>query len=681
MIIRLVAAAALVLAASQAAAQAPAAPAPLPTADAAVTSYPPSFFAESRPNSAFDMVQRLPGFNFSGGSNVRGFAGSGGNVLINGQRPTSKSVTLEAQLRRIPADTVARIDLIRGGAPGIDMQGQTLMANVIRSTDTVTTTAVTAGFRAYKNGWIGPRGGLEWSQRRGQLSLEASANIDVWESVQQGGAGDRLRYFPNGDLMEGGPYFNRRRGPLSVANASAELDKGSDIFRLNFGFQRTDESGPDRFLRYRPDGSFIAGQFVTNELLRDTWELGGDYEHLFENGLSARILALQTLRYETVLNNSEQPGLIQSSDREQNSRESILRGTLSFQPTATLALEGGLEGVLNVLDAESTIIRNGAPVVLPNANVRVEERRGEGFFTANWRPTSRLSVEAGLRAETSRISQTGDTEDARSFFFPKPRLFVAYSPDPLSQIRLRVERTVGQLTFTDFVASAEFTTGQATAGNPGLEPERAWVFEATVERRFWGRGSASLTLTHEELEQAIDRVPIDGRFDAPGNIGDGRRDTLTANLTLPLDRLGIAGGRLSSQVNWRWSEVTDPVTGRSRRISGERRVNGNLRFSHDVEAMRSTYGLEILMFGDPTTEYRINEIRRSSDNPYYYAYWEWKPNPGLSVRAEGRLLGGREFRRYRTLYTGPRSAGVVSEVEFLRFVRHPYLSVAVRKVF
>ena len=32
-----------------------------------------------------------------------------------------------------------------------------------------------------------------------------------------------------------------------------------------------------------------------------------------------------------------------------------------------------------------------------------------------------------------------------------------------------------------------------------------------------------------------------------------------------------------------------------------------------------------------------------------------------SIRAEGRLLSGKEFRRYRTRYAGSRALGVVSE--------------------
>ncbi|MCR5877462.1 hypothetical protein [Phenylobacterium sp. J367] len=58
--------------------------------------------------------------------------GAAGNVLIDGQRPAAKSDGLGEILNRIPAGSVERIDLIRGGAPGIDMQGKTVLVNVVR---------------------------------------------------------------------------------------------------------------------------------------------------------------------------------------------------------------------------------------------------------------------------------------------------------------------------------------------------------------------------------------------------------------------------------------------------------------------------------------------------------------------------------------------------------------------
>ena len=66
------------------------APVAAAAAEAAVTPYPAAFFAEGRPTSAFDMIGRLPGFTFARGEAVRGFAGAAGNVMIDGERPTSK---------------------------------------------------------------------------------------------------------------------------------------------------------------------------------------------------------------------------------------------------------------------------------------------------------------------------------------------------------------------------------------------------------------------------------------------------------------------------------------------------------------------------------------------------------------------------------------------------------------
>src|SRR6185503_15887980 len=100
-----------------------------------VTSYPASFFAGAHPNTASDMIRYLPGFSLDTGAGVRGYEGAAGNVLIDGQRPATKSEGIDALLSRLLASRVERIDVIRGGAPGIDMQGKTVIANVILKAD------------------------------------------------------------------------------------------------------------------------------------------------------------------------------------------------------------------------------------------------------------------------------------------------------------------------------------------------------------------------------------------------------------------------------------------------------------------------------------------------------------------------------------------------------------------
>ncbi|MBT8426854.1 MAG: TonB-dependent receptor plug domain-containing protein, partial [Erythrobacter sp.] len=94
--------------------------------------FEPSYFEQFAPRNALDMVDRLPGFQISGGGGGggRGFGQANENVLVNGSRLTSKSDSVRDQLRRIPAGKVVRIELLDGTA--LDIPGLVgLVANVV----------------------------------------------------------------------------------------------------------------------------------------------------------------------------------------------------------------------------------------------------------------------------------------------------------------------------------------------------------------------------------------------------------------------------------------------------------------------------------------------------------------------------------------------------------------------
>src|SRR5690349_73644 len=167
-----------------------------------VISYTPADFAAARPNTAMDMINRLPGFTFDGGDSVRGFAGAAGNVLIDGQRPTIKTDSLGDTLARITIDQVERIDLIRGGAPGIDMQGRTVVANVIRKkVDTFQQVFSARGFAFAQTGHTIPGWNYQATRRSGdhQFDLSLARGISYDDSV---GYGWRYRWDANGTLLQ-----------------------------------------------------------------------------------------------------------------------------------------------------------------------------------------------------------------------------------------------------------------------------------------------------------------------------------------------------------------------------------------------------------------------------------------------------------------------------------------------
>jgi outer membrane receptor protein involved in Fe transport len=337
-----------------------------------------------------------------------------------------------------------------------------------------------------------------------------------------------------------------------------------------------------------------------------------------------------------------------------------------------------VEGDYNWLHTHTTFIENGAPVSLPAANVTVTELRGEAFVTAVWRALPTLTVEAGLRGEGSHIASSGQVISARSLYFAKPRLVVSWAPDGADQIRLRLEREVGQLNFDDFTAqSAGINTGTVHAGNPALNPEQDWVIEAAWDRQFWRGGDATVTLRHYRYASVEDRVGVADSsgsfFDAPGNIGRGTKDEAAFTLTLPTDRIGLKHGQLTGQATFRRSRVIDPTTGVARAISGLHGSDWEAHFTQGIPRLKATWGFDVLgQWGQRF--YRFDEIDTDTMKTYLSLFAEYKPRPDLTFKVELLNATGRGFDHSRLVFDGPRNTTSLAFADFRdldvgRFVR------------
>jgi len=648
-----------------------------PAAASGVATYPAAFFAPSQPNTAMDMINRAPGFSFDSGDSVRGFSGAGGNVLIDGERPATKSDDLESVLRRVPAAQVERIEVIRGGAPGIDMQGKTVLANVVRRKGDSVTGLISVVNHFTYDGRKAPGVRLEATRRGGGRTLEGS--LVVAGFIDDGaGDGPRLRYDADGDLIGRWDVYTEGDGVQAIATGAYELPMFGGKVRVN------GRAFNERFWY----DEVAYGQYGTPDGLterdnqkRTDGEVGLNYTRDLGPRTKLDLLGIQQLKktdlFVKLQEEAEDLDAVFTIDRLTG--ESIGRATLAFTQSPALSFESGAEGAWNWLESETGFINNGEVVELPAANVRVEELRGEAFTKATWVQSPRLTVEAGLRAETSRISSEGDVSLEKTLSFVKPRGVVTWSPNPANQIRLRVEREVGQLNFDDFVAATE--AGVVTSGNPDLNPEQAWVAEAAYERRFWTSGSVVLTVRHFEITDVIDRAPDpSGEFDAPANIGEGTRDELALTMSLPLDRLGVKNGVLRGESTWRRSEVTDPTTGELREISGEPPVEWEMRFTQGLPHLNVTWGVDVYG-GFRETDYAFNEISTLKLRTFVLPYLEWKPRPDLSLRVEVPNITHRDLARIREVYDGPRDVSPLVFREAQELDNKPTLYVRIRKTF
>lgn len=643
--------------------------------DQAVLVFAPDFFADARPNTALDMVNRVPGFSINDGDGARGFEGAVGNVLINGARPASKNDTGSNVLGRTVASQVERIELIRGGAPGIEMQGYSVVANVILKNTVSREHILTANASLFEGGQDLFGGSYQFTERRGERTWSVTLSDGI-SSSDSNGAGPVVRVGPNGAVLRAEDYYNDGYGGGNAirGNFASPFLGGKIDLTARYGINdwhninRQTATGVLRESLYDEDGHSGEVGVVYTRPLSDKLKLETRFIHEFSDFDS-----VSTSR--TRLTGVDEPEQLFNADGKAS--ETILRGLLRYERSPALDLEGGGEVAYNMLEVDQAYSVGGVAVPLPSASVKVEETRGELFGKATWRINPKWTLESGLRLESSTISQSGDAAQEKTFVFAKPRVLATWTPMPNNQLRLRFERTVGQLDFGDFAASAQFADENVFGGNVNLQPESRWVSELTYEKRFWGEGVISIGLRHDEISDVIDVIPLDGGLAAVGNIGDGTLDQLTLNLTVPTDKLGVSGGKFGFRNTWNHTEVTDPTTGEVRPISGIRASQATLTFQQDITSLKLQWGgAWIPLLGQK--DYQPDQVSGWRGHDYYELWAEYKPTPTLSIRAQVNLWD--DFNVERTVFAN-RETRPIAFVENRFIDPRTFYQIRLRKTF
>lgn len=658
----------LLLLPSAAAAQQPSQP-----AAQNVVPYESGFFVEAHPTDAYDMVRRLPGFVLEeADEDVRGIAGALGNVLIDGRAPAGKQDSLEELLRRIPAADVARIELIRGGAPGIDMAGHDMVANVVRLRRAAGQASAEAGIATASDHVLRPTlrfdASRDWGNNRVEGSIALQRELD-----DDSGRGLLVELGPDGRALNTERRREWETNGIDSVSAGYETDVGDGELSMD-GRLRRERTRDEVLSADLPSGEAVIA--VEREAVW-TGEIGSRFRRSVGEGTRLDTLLLRRQSWLSGIATEEE----ERFEERTNSTESIGRVDLRRE-RAGLTLYGSLEGVINLLTSHSSLEESGVVVPLPGSRVRVSERRAEAALGAVWTPSHGVVVEPSLRLELSSIRSRGDAEQRDSFLFWKPRLATSF-PIAGGLLRATAEQEVGQLDFTDFVASASLDRDEVSAGAVELRPPRTWAIGASYERSFWDDGAVTLSYRREWIDDIIDRIAIarDGEiFDAVGNIGSGWRQIVHVELALPLSRLGFEGMLVRSSITWLSSRVTDPVTGERRIISEDRPLEGDIRFSHDLPGGRVSWGIDVSL-AQRERRFRFDEVRTEREALGIDAYVEFRPAPNWRVRLEAANVTSRTVGDVRERYDGLRSAGVLESIERREIGTTPIIMFSVRRAF
>lgn len=641
-----------------------------------IVSYPASFFQRYQPNTALDMVNVLPGFQIDEGEDKRGFGGATGNILINDRRPSAKQDLISTILNRIPASNIESIEVIRGQVRGIDLGGYSIVANVnlLEGSEA----SVRWNLFVEKNLQpmpLGPGGSVSLSDR--------------WQEVDYN-LGFETRRIIFGDegsdeLLDTARTLTERRTDDALnkgwefylsLNAATEINETLLQTNMKIGDFSTDSELISNRVPQAPaldprDEVFLDGLGMRQ------FELGIDAERNLTDTLNGKAIVLFTRQRDREISTQRTFDVlgaqtaVRSADSKNISKEMIGRVEIDWTGIEDHTIQVNLEGAFNTLDGVLEQVEDmGGGLVsvpVPGANTRVEETRGDFVVKDNWN-IGLLELVYGVGVEVSTITQTGDTELKRTFTFIKPDVLMTYSPTQQQQYRLRVAREVSQLNFGDFISSTVFEDDDLALGNPDLKPEATWTTELTHERRFGEFTVVTVRAFHDWISDVEDLLPLSDTFEAPGNIGNGRRWGMEFEGTFPLDWIALTGARLDVKARWQDSTVTDPVTGDKRVLSSRQEFNIPSEFSYlrnenkfalaldfrqDFEVSRVAWGWS-LQTRSRRPLFKVNEFEALNESAEVNTFIETTRWLGIKVRFEVNRLFDVIDTRDRTLFTGRR---------------------------
>jgi hypothetical protein len=665
------------------------APAPEPTLPAAVEdakTFLPADFVRFAPRNALDMLRNVPGFTIREATQERGLGTATGNVLINGQRISGKSNDVLTELSKIPASNVVRIE-IRDAAtldvPGLSGQ----VANVIAKAGGMQGQfAWRPEFRQRNTDPLLTRGEVSVSGKKGRIEY----NLGLQNNSFRSGANGRTNIFrANGERIEARNDVFTGNGENPKATVRLSWDgPGSSVGNFNGSVQGF-------YYDYRELGERV-GPGLADRIRRvandeDSWayELGGDYEFALFGG-RLKLIGLEQgghTPFAQDVRTSFADGAPDSGSRFEeiaDTHERIGRAEYRWK-WGKSDLQLSAEGAFNSLDNVSHffILRpNGEyeEIPLPGGTATVKEDRYEAMASLGRPLSPKLSIQIAAGGEYSNLRQTGPGGLSRTFWRPKGLFSAAWKASPRLDVNLKLQRRVGQLNFSDFLARVNLTDDRQNAGNVELVPQQSWEADLEATRNLGRYGTTTLRLYGRLYEDVVDIVPIGATGESVGNIDSAHAYGAEVKTTFNFDPMGWKGAKLDLRAQLQETRVKDPLTGEGRRISSSLMHFFDITLRHDIPDSDWAYGMN-LNHQLSALSYRLTEVGRQWEGPYWGSlYAEHKEVFGLTIRATvANVLAARSMWD-RTVYQGRRT-GPISFIERRDRLIGPIFSFQVRGKF
>lgn len=683
--------------------------------------YDREFFQKFEPVSVGDQLRRVPGVAFtsdigeSDAPQMRGLGLGYTQVLVNGRPIPGAGNDRTVFVDRIPAEIVDRVEIVRAPSADIDSQGVGGTINIILKDGASLPPGMIVRMgvgRDLESGKNRGNASVSWSGRNDadtvfwSLTLDAQDRFNEKHAVEEvfeedsvgfdqevsgHGTGRDLEHWDDAsqsvavERTEQGDWRDSKDRSFN-GDVTFQISDNTSL-RLDAFYLSTDRREHEDTVAYEGDGS-VGG------LDLDDPELEFQDAHFQQksHGLSAELVS-QTdngtwkanLSYNGFKDDGredsfedEPDSLVSREDNDADDKELLAGFSYSHDFNDRVSGKFGLSAKRKDRDYSLIVsddMDDEEDITVSDGRFTYKERRLDAYAMLNWKFGDNVTLETGLRAESTKTDQTFSTEfyeagaleetsagtASSSEFQLNPSAHLQWSLSDTDQLRFSVARTVRRPSIDQLVPALSLESPgdeDVTIGNPDLEMETAIGFDIGYEHRIGKRGILGLNVFSRRISnlmglvstgQDVSGIGLDPD-DYPGglytyaNIGKATVRGFEFDLSTPLDFIGMPETGLFANYTKLHSSRADPAGGGDIFIDKQPNYVYNLGITQNIPAWNASTGLSFQKQGE-SRFVTIGEIEHTNYDGNLEVFFEKRIGDRTVIRLTGsNLLDARSVQ-------------------------------------
>ncbi|KZN46501.1 Plug domain-containing protein [Pseudoalteromonas luteoviolacea] len=600
--------------------------------------------------NALDKIEQIPGFALVQNTASRGLSAAGGNVLINGAMPASKSESLSQILSQLPAAHITALHFYSTGHPFGSASQYNQVINVLTHTSSITTnwqthSKLTSAYQQYRPSELAAQFSVPMNAWKHQINIhyqdDRYQSVSTIESqsaqkiITEVGSEDFFEKL-NSRLLSLNSTRYQATNRLVLSAKALQDDWQTDFYRL-----------------YGSMHHALNQTWQYNESI-DTmeYEFSADWLKKLSQDKQLQLVALQNKK---TTNN-------QSVTRETGEQNDVFKQYKSHQeqvmlfsftaPRSFLKPEVGIEISRNQLDAVTQA--SGSQIAS-----RVSEIRYLPFVAFTYTMNSQWKLYTRLNTEHTKLKSTTASTHRSDLNFMKPLLRLSYESKNSWDFALTARRHVDQLDFNHFVASQDAGFDRSQSGNHRLQPSQFSELAAQLNARLMDSLFISLKVFNQWQKDIHEVVTLTNGSAGLGNAGNATLLGSTLSSTLSTDNL-LSGSQLSLDYEYSTARYHDPLTG-TRATTGLTPHSASIEFRRDMP--NYSWGVDITLPESATYFYQ-DEIFVERDHTEINAFGEYTLSDSLRVKVAVSALNSAKYTYTQTYFDSRRGEIFDGETRF-----------------